>query len=242
MSADTQGLKPARGGIFDQEAGRYDAWFESEPGRALFASEVSCLRHLLGGLPRPWIEVGVGTGRFAEALKIDVGVDPAPRALGYAVNRGVNGLLALGESLPFGDRKFGAVFVIVTLCFAGDPAALLREARRVVVDEGGLVLGIVPADSPWGRRYKEQATAGHLFYAQARLFTCSELEDLVQSADLRIERIVSTVTQRPGDTPFAVETPREGLHQEASFLGLLCRPRPNGARKGGRGCVPRCAL
>ena len=48
--------------IFEHEAARYDAWFDSERGKMLFASEVLCLQQLSGGLPRPWLEFGVGIG------------------------------------------------------------------------------------------------------------------------------------------------------------------------------------
>jgi len=218
--------------VFDREAGRYDAWFESDSGQALFASEVSCVRHLVRGLPRPWLEVGVGTGRFAEALDMDVGVDPAPGALRYADKRGVKVLPGLGEALPFGDLEFEAVFIIVTLCFAGDPAGLLREARRVVSEDGGVVLGIVPAESPWGRFYRQKAAAGHLFYAEARFFTLDELKQLARGTGLRPERSVSTLFQEPGRGPCEVERPHEGEDENAGFVAMLCRREEEAAGKG----------
>jgi len=112
----------------------------------LFASEVRCLRRLGTELPRPWLEVGVGTGRFADALNIDVGADPALGVLQHAKRRRIQAVQALGQALPFRDGVFGAVFVIVTLCFADDFKNLLREAARVTRREGRIVLGIVPAD------------------------------------------------------------------------------------------------
>ena len=170
--------------IFDREAARYDAWFGSERGKALFGSEIPCLQRLSAGLPRPWLEVGVGTGRFAEALGIEVGVDPARATLEYAARREIRVLPALGQALPFEDGEFGAVFVIVTICFADDPGGLLQEAARVAGEEGGVVLGIVPAASPWGRFYAEKGRAGHTFYSQARFFSLDELEEIAQSAGL----------------------------------------------------------
>lgn len=50
--------------VFEREAARYDAWFDSEDGRMLFSSELLGLRQLSEVLPRPWLEVGVGTGRL----------------------------------------------------------------------------------------------------------------------------------------------------------------------------------
>lgn len=225
MTAAPRGLNLSSRGIFDREAGRYDAWFASPRGQALFASEVLCLKRLSAGLPRPWLEVGVGTGRFAEALGIEVGVDPAREALRYAVSRGVKVMAAWGEALPFRDREFGAVFVIVTLCFAGDPAGLLREARRVVAEGGGVVLGIVPAESPWGRSYGKQAAAGHLFYSQARFFALAELKRLARAAGLRPERAASTLFQQPGRRSYEVEPPRDESSRKAGFVALLCRPQ-----------------
>ncbi len=218
--------------VFDREAARYDAWFESERGRALFESEVHCLRQVSAGLPRPWLDVGVGTGRFAQALGIDMGVDPAPSALRYADKRDVKVLPSLGEALPFGDGEFGAVFIIVTLCFADDPAALLREARRVVSKEGSVVLGIVPAESSWGRFYRERAAVGHLFYSQARFFTLAELAQLARGAGLRPERSASTLFQEPGRSQYEVEPPREDEDGSAGFVAMLCRREGEAAGKG----------
>ncbi len=220
--------------MFDREAARYDGWFESEREQALFESEVHCLRHLSAGLPRPWLEVGVGTGRFAQALGINVGVDPAPGALRYAEKRGVKVLPALGQALPFGDGEFGAAFAIVTLCFAGDPAGLLREARRVVSEDGGVVLGIVPAESPWGRFYRQKAAAGHLFYSEAKFFTLAELKGLARGAGLRPERSASTLFQVPGRDSYQVEPPREGEDENAGFVAMLCL-RARARRRQGHG-------
>ena len=48
---------------FERLADRYDAWFETGKGRLVFQVEAKCLRDLLEEAPRPWLEVGVGTGR-----------------------------------------------------------------------------------------------------------------------------------------------------------------------------------
>ncbi len=211
-------------GIFDREAARYDAWFDAARGQALFASEVRCLRRLADGFQRPWLEVGVGTGRFAEALGIDVGVDPARGALEYAARRGIRVLPGLGQALPFEDGEFGAAFVIVTICFADDPAGLLREGRRVVGDGGGVVLGIVPAGSPWGEYYAGKARSGHTFYSEARFFTLTELDRLAREAGLAFARAASTLFRPPGNGPFKVETPRDGVDERAGFVAALyCR-------------------
>ena len=75
--------------VFEAGADRYDAWYDTPRGRAIFAAERAALAPLLTGLPRPWLEVGVGGGRFASALGVQFGVDPAGAALALARRRGV---------------------------------------------------------------------------------------------------------------------------------------------------------
>ena len=69
-----------------------------------------------------------------------MGVDPARAALEYAARRDIRVHPTLGEALPFADGEFGAVFVIVALCFAGDPAGLLRESARITGLQSGAKL------------------------------------------------------------------------------------------------------
>lgn len=217
--------------VFQRQAGCYDAWFDSEDGKMLFASALLCLRQVSGNLPRPWLEIGVGTGRFAEALGIDVGVDPASGVLLYAKRHGVRTVRAMGHALPFEDGVFGAVFLIVTLCFADDAAQLLREAARVTRPDGGIVVGIVPAESPWGRFHASRGKRGHVCYSEAKFYTLEQVRDLARLAQLRADRVVSTLFQRPGQGPFEIEHAREGEDGRAGFVAMLFRPRPKAAER-----------
>jgi hypothetical protein len=70
-------------GLFERLAAGYDAWYDGPAGPAVFPSEVACLRPLLSGFPRPW----VCSGRFAAALGVDVGLDPAATPLALARSR-----------------------------------------------------------------------------------------------------------------------------------------------------------
>ncbi len=209
--------------IFERLAERYDAWYEGPVGRVVFPLEVACLRPLLAALPPPRLEVGVGSGRFALALGEGYGVDPARAPLRLAAARGVRVVQAVGERLPFRDGCFGAVLVVVTLCFADDPALLLREARRVLRPDGGVVLGDVFAESAWGERYRALGEAGHPFYAAARFLTRGELAGALRAAGLRVVRARSTLRQPPTDAP-APEPATEGDDPRAGFVGWLAVP------------------
>lgn len=124
--------------VFDRQATRYDAWYDSPTGASLFAQELDAIRPLLTRLPRPWIEVGTGTGRFAAALHMEMDVDPALAALRLARGRALPAVAAVGEALPFANASLGAVLFALTLCFVVDPLATLREARRALLPGGGV--------------------------------------------------------------------------------------------------------
>lgn len=212
-----------RASVFESHADRYDAWYDSPTGQAVFAAERGALEPLLTALPRPWIEVGVGGGRFASALEVPYGVDPSASALSLARRRGIQAMIARGEALPVRDGGAGAVLLVVTLCFVDDPLRVLREARRALRPDGGIVLGLVPADGPWGRHYRALGAAGHAYYARARFFTRENLRDLLTAAGLEARRFRSALFWQPGGIPLP-EEPRDRDDPTAGFLALLAMP------------------
>lgn len=205
--------------IFEELAQRYDAWYEEAVGRVAFPMEVECLRPLLSGLPKPHLEVGVGTGRFAEALRVEVGVDPARPMLYLARRRGVQLVQAIGERLPFRDEAFGAVLLVVTLCFVDDPLLVLRESARVVCPGGAVVLGLVLGESPWAEAYLEKGRRGHPFYAAAHFYPLREVEEMLEGVGLQARQYRSALCQAPSEVP-SFESPLEGYVPEAGFTCL----------------------
>jgi len=208
--------------IFDTEAERYDAWFDSPDGRVLFENELAAIRLLWRGDFRPALEVGVGTGRFAQALGVEFGVDPSAGALRLAERRGIQIRQARGEALPFSAGSFGSVLMIATLCFADDAAALFREAARVLRSNGHLLIGDVPADSRWGKAYQQKKEVGHPFYRNARFFAVDELATMLRDAGLLPIAFSSTLIQSQPDAP-RTEPPRPGHIAGAGFVCLLAR-------------------
>jgi ubiquinone/menaquinone biosynthesis C-methylase UbiE len=128
--------------IFNTLAGRYDAWYDSSRGKPLYESELACLRPLVEASPRPLLEVGVGTGRFAMHFLPATGIDPAEEALKLAAKRGIKTLLGRAEALPLPEGSFGCALLALTLCFVQEPLRVLREVHRVLRPEGLLVLAL----------------------------------------------------------------------------------------------------
>ncbi len=208
---------------FDDLAHDYDAWFDKE-GRAIFFVEVQALRTLLPFLPKPWLEIGVGSGRFAQALGIEIGIDPSAELLRIAGRREIKVSQGRGEQRLFDEESFGTAFLIVTLCFLDSPLDVLEEANRILVPEGKIVLGLVLRGSPWGNLYRQKRNKGHRFYRYATFYSRDEVMRLLAKAGFVTERIVSTLFQEPGNVQYG-EEPREGYFPEASFTIIVAGKR-----------------
>ena len=208
---------------FDDLAPEYDAWFDKE-GSLIFFIEVKAFRALLPSLPKPWLEIGVGSGRFAQALGIETGVDPSYKLAEMARKRGVNAFLGRGEQELFDEESFGTVFLIVTLCFLDSPLDVLREANRILMPDGKVVLGLVLRESPWGKLYQQKKNEGHRFYRYAKFYKCDEVDRLLVQAGFVTEKIVSTLFQEPGKVQH-VEEPREGYFPDAGFTVIVAGKR-----------------
>ncbi len=215
------GLMGYRISAFDALASAYDAWFEDE-GRLIFAIEVKVFQKVLPLLPKPWLEIGVGSGRFAQALGIKTGIDPSAKLLAIARTRGIKVFQAKGEERFFGEETFGSIFLIVTLCFIDSPLAVLLEAHRILKKEGKLVLGLVLRDSPWGRFYSEKKEQGHRFYKYATFYSYQEVTELLEHTGFAIEKVISTLFQKPNELD-EMEMPREGFSPDAGFTIIVAR-------------------
>jgi len=206
---------------FDILASEYDAWFEQE-GKLVFDIEVKAFQKALPLLPKPWLEVGVGSGRFAQALGIETGVDPSAKLLEIAKKRGITGHLAMGEELLFEAKTFGTVFLIVTLCFVDSPLDVLRESHRILEKEGKVVLGLVLKDSPWGKYYLAKKKEGHRFYQHATFYSYREVSELLKRSGFTIEKVISTLFQKPGAVT-EMESPLQKFHPDAGFTIVMAR-------------------
>ena len=204
---------------FDSLARAYDSWFEQE-GRLILASEVEPLKQALPLLPKPWIEIGIGSGRFAQALGIDIGLDPSRELLKIARNRGISVFLGRGEEMPYQDGVFGTAFFIVTLCFVDSPRRTLDEVARLLESQGKMVLALVLKESPWGQLYQAKKETGHRFYKYARFYNYGEVDMFLMQTGFSVEKVVSTLFQSPGEVDH-IELPRQGFSVDAGFTVIL---------------------
>ena len=97
-----KGVSPLKPGasLFDTLASDYDAWFEKD-GKLIFETEVRAFQEILSSLPKPWLEIRVGSGRFARALGIETGIDPSIELLNIARSRGITAIQGIGAKRNF---------------------------------------------------------------------------------------------------------------------------------------------
>lgn len=166
---------------------RYEAWYETEPGRVALGCEKALLASLISAWPRRnqrLLEVGCGPGKFLELFwqtGFDVsGIDASPAMLAAARNRlGKAADLQVGhaEHLPCDDKEYDFVALVTTLEFCEDPRAAIAEAVRVA--RKGVLIGFLNRRSLYylthGRCWPRRECDGLL--RQARWKTWTEVWD-----------------------------------------------------------------
>ena len=139
--------------IFDRYCKKYDAWYDRN--RFAYLSELGAIKKVLPKKGKG-LEIGVGTGRFASALGITMGIDPSKNMIEIARQRGVIIHRGFGEDLPFWDSSFDYAAIIITLCFTKDPLKVLQEARRVLKKNGKIIMVDYPKGSIAEDLYHEE--------------------------------------------------------------------------------------
>lgn len=202
---------------FDAHHQRYDTWFERHA--ATYHSELLAVRAQL-----PWqgrgLSIGVGTGRFAAPLGVQVGIDPAHAMLEYAAQRGIDAVQAAAEALPFEDCQFDYALCVTTICFVDDPVAMLTEAHRVLKPGGVLVIGFIDRTSKLGQHYLAHQ-AESIFYRDASFFSASEVAQLLTDTGFSEPEWVQTLSKTLKETR-EIEPLRSG-HGEGAFVVVKAR-------------------
>jgi hypothetical protein len=80
-------------------------------------------------------------------------------------------------------------------------------------------------ESPWGKFYQSTKMEGHRFYKYATFYRYQEVERLLVDSGFTIEKVVSTVFQKPGEVK-EMEAPIEGFSVEGGFTVVVGRKAP----------------
>lgn len=189
---------------FERLTDRYEAWFEAHTHAYL--SELAALGELLGRPERP-IEIGMGTGRFAQALGIAVGIEPARAAGRRAHAKGLTVVQGVGEALPLADASVDLALIVTTICFFRDEQAALAEVARVLEPGGHVLVGMIDRETPLGKAYQSKQ-ADDPFYRPARFRSTAEVLSLLSDQGFEDLEIRQTLFDDPEgmDEPSPVMT------------------------------------
>ncbi|MEJ2051122.1 MAG: class I SAM-dependent methyltransferase [Calditrichota bacterium] len=124
---------------FEQHAKQYEAWFSEHP--YVYESELEAVRELLPPSDSG-LEIGVGSGRFAEPLGIQQGVEPSEQMRRIAEQRGITTKRGKAEHLPYRKESFDLALMVTTLCFLDNVDQSFREVRRILKPGGTISAGI----------------------------------------------------------------------------------------------------
>ena len=164
--------------VFDKFVNDYERWYDEHS--EVYHSELYAIREHFKELPEDirGIEVGLGTGRFAEPLGIKEGVEPSEFMAERAAKRGIETINAVAERLPYADMQFDFV-LFVTVCYLSDLRMALSEAYRVLKKNGALIIGFLDKDRPIAKEYKERG-ARSKFFASAKFYHPEFIESAME--------------------------------------------------------------
>lgn len=173
--------------FFSRAAGDWDGLRDELYGQAFH------LDGLLAALDPAWVvaDLGCGTGRTAAAVapfvRQVIAVDASPEMLAAARERlqdASNVDLRVGtlEALPIADASVDLAVLVLVLHHLGDPAAVLKEARRVLVPGGRAIVVDMQAHD----REDYRGQMGHVWLG----FSEAEMSRLLTGAGLGDVRVV----------------------------------------------------
>lgn len=196
--------------LFGPNADLYEDWFQKNP--YLFQSELAAIRQLIP-TTGTGIEIGAGTGIFAQALGVRFGIEPSLPMRLKALERGVQVIEGIAEDLPVPEESFDFAVMITVDCFLTDVLQAFKEVARILSPGGCFVIAFIDRASPLGEIY-EQKRHDSPFYRQARFHSAEEIRQYLTAAGFvivderqtvyRIENELQEVRRGTGEGVFGV--------------------------------------
>jgi SAM-dependent methyltransferase len=199
---------------FEQFYKEYDEWFIKN--KWAYESEIAAIRQVLpvDGLG---IEVGVGSGRFAGPLGIEIGIDPSIKMIRISRSKGIQVIRGVGERIPFRDEIFEVVLIVTTICFVDNPLLVLKESKRILKKGGLLIIGFIDRDSALGQIYEARKETSK-FYGVAKFYTVEEVKKWVQELGMSMAKTYQTLF-RPLAKIYTIEPCKDGFG-EGAFVAM----------------------
>lgn len=195
---------------FDIFTDEYENWFKEN--ELIFQSELLALKQVIP-VGKEGVEIGIGSGIFAEKLDIKFGIDPSEKMLNYATQRNLKVKKGVAENLPYPDNSFDFVAFITSICFVDNPEKAIEEAHRIIKDKGEIIIAFIDKESSLGNSLVQEKKDSK-FYKHAKFYSVSELTSMIANNHFEISDIIQTLTEINLKIP---ENPTKG-HGKGSFV------------------------
>ncbi len=175
---------------FDLYTLEYENWFQEN--NITFQSEILALKQVVPTSGKG-IEIGIGSGLFAEKLGIKYGIDPAENMLKLARQRNLIVDFGYAENLPYPDNSFDFAVFITSICFIDNPLKALQEAYRIIKKNGNVIIAFIDKDSSLGK-ILEANKDDSKFYKPANFTSVKDIISLMESGNFVVSDIFQTLT------------------------------------------------
>ena len=174
---------------FELYSDAYENWFvENE---IIYKLELEAIKQLIPS-GKFGMEVGIGSGKFAVPFGIKIGVEPSAKMAEIARARGIDVIEAVAEKLPFDDNIFDFVLFVTTICFVDDIKKSFLEARRVLKNNGSIIIGFVDKESELGKKYLVKKNKSK-FYNIATFYSADEVLNYLSECGFSNFKIKQTI-------------------------------------------------
>ena len=185
---------------FNSVAESYDAWYRHPQGAQILEAELNLLSRQLPpcGLG---LEVGAGTGAFAERMKSPcrdvVCIDPSSSMIIRARDRGLKTIIGVGDHLPLRSKTFDFSYMATVVEFLTEPVKTFTEVKAVIKENSALSILFINPASSWGELYREIGLKGDPVFRHAKLIGLHGVTRLLSEAGYEIEASMGTLTTGP---------------------------------------------
>lgn len=200
--------------IFNKNVEKYEKWYDDYP--EVYQSELAALKEQFLKLPENirGIEIGLGTGRFAQPLGIKEGIEPSDAMAEKAIKRGIEIIKGFAENLPYSALQFDFV-LFVTICHLNNIKDALTEAHRVLKPKGSILIGFLDKDQRVAKKYVEKRHRS-TFFANANFYTVDRIKYLLKETGFKDLEFNQTLFNDLDDIK-KIQIPKQG-YGEGSFV------------------------
>jgi len=195
---------------FDIHTRQYEDWFKKND--TIFQSELLALKQVIP-IGNKGIEIGIGSGIFAEKLNIKYGIDPSEKMLNYARQRNLEVKKGVAENLPYSDNNFDFALFMTSICFVENTAKAIEETHRILQNNGEIIIAIIDQKSSLGQILERNKNESE-FYKHATFFSVQEIIEMIELGGFVITEIYQTLTS---ENIKIIEQPTKG-YEKGSFV------------------------